>query len=98
MNDILEKVISVKYTILNTWTGEMIKHQNAIMTVIAITAIIGLWLFGVHIVPESAVESGKVSKEDVKYHRKKQFYGILICIVSIALTALLGTAMCKLEN
>lgn len=98
INTIFEKVIFFRHTLLNGWAPIVVKFENQILVASIIIGAIGLLIFSNHNIPSRAVDSGKVTKEEMKYHRKMQVKGGIICGIAVILMVILGTACVKVEN
>lgn len=95
INKILEKVTSFQYAIMDGWIPFVIKFENQFLVADLIVCAIGLWIFGVHNIPASTVDKGEVTEKELKFHRRMQVKGAIICGIGIILISILGTASIK---
>lgn len=98
INNLLTRVISLRHAFLSGWASLVMKLEVPILVLIVIISIIGLLIFINHNIPYSDLENGKVSKDELQYHRKMQVKAAMICGIAAILLGILGTACVKTGN
>lgn len=98
INNLLTRVTSLRHAVLSGWASLVMKLEVPILVLIVIISIIGLLIFINHNIPYSDLENGKVSKDELQYHRKKQVKAAMICGIAAILLGILGTACVKTGN